>query len=150
MRGHWPMRVVSRKQPDFARLTCATVVRQPRLTICWGWFATRQAILTRAELDAALARTPGPVASRIAALTARGFRIDTERGSPGMICHDPLAVGVAIEPSLVSWEPMRIEVGSGGETRRVAGAPNCRVARAVDTDRFLGMLLARLCPPAAR
>ena len=112
--------------------------------------ATRQAILTRAELEQALARTPGPIASRIAAFTERGFRVDTERGSPGMVCHDPLAVGVAIDPSLVSWEPVHIEMGDGGETRRATGAPNCRVARTVDVSRFITMLLDRFCPAAAR
>ena len=110
--------------------------------------ATRQAILGRAELEQALARTPGPIASRIAALTERGFRVDSERGSRGMVCHDPLAVAVAIDPSLVTWESVRLEIGDGGETRRGSGSPNCRIARQVDADRFRAMLLQRLCPPA--
>ena len=107
--------------------------------------ATRQAVLVRADFESALARVPGPVTTRIAAFTERGFRIDTARGSRGMVLHDPLAVGVAIDASLVSWEPVRLTIGSGGETRRAPGAPNCRVARTVDTARFLPMLLERLC-----
>ena len=108
--------------------------------------ATRQAVLTRDALQTALARRPGALAGRIAAFTERGFRVDTAGGAPGMVLHDPLAVGVAIDPSLVEWEPVRLEVGEDGETRRAAGAPNCRIARRVDSARFLAMLLERLCP----
>lgn len=111
--------------------------------------ATRQAIVTRAELEAALARTPGPMASRIAAFTERGFRVDLTRGAAGMVLHDPLAMGAAIDETLVGWDPARITVGDGGETRRTAGTPNCRVAVTVDAARFRTLLLSRLCPPAA-
>ncbi len=107
--------------------------------------ATRQAVLERTDLEAALVRSVGPVASRIAAFTERGFRVDTARGSRGMVLHDPLAVGVAIDASLVSWEPVRLTIGPGGETRRAPGAPNCRVARTVDSARFLATFLDRLC-----
>ena len=110
--------------------------------------ATRQVVLRRAELEAALARCPPPLAERIAAFTARGFREQGGDGSPGMTMHDPLAVGVAIDPTLVTWEPARLRVGPDGETRRAPGAPNCRVAGRVDRDRFLAMFLARLCPRA--
>ena len=105
--------------------------------------ATRQARLTRAELEAALLRTPGPLADRIAAFTARAFRTDDVRG---IALHDPLAIGVAIDPTLVEWEPVRIAVGSDGQTRRVPGTPNCRFARVVDARRFSALFLSRLCP----
>ena len=104
--------------------------------------ATRQARLTRLQLAESLRRAPRSLADRIAAFTARAFRVDDPRG---MALHDPLAVGVAIDPTLVQWEPVRIEVASDGQTRRVPGAPNCRFARAVDNERFLAMLLPRLC-----
>lgn len=108
--------------------------------------ATRQATITRAELEQALGRTPGPLADRIAAFTERGFRVDLGRGSPGMVLHDPLAVGAAIDPTLVGWERVRLAVGDGGATRRASGDPNCRIARTVDLPRFRTMLLDRLCP----
>lgn len=108
--------------------------------------ATRQAVLARPDLEAALAKSPGPLAARIAAFSERGFRVDTERGERGMILHDPLAVGVAIDPTLVAWERVRLQIGPDGETRRVRGDPNCRIAKTVDTPRFIGMLLGRLCP----
>lgn len=107
--------------------------------------ATRQAILVRSDLDMALARSPGPVASRIAAFTERGFRVDTARGSRGMVLHDPLAVALAIDPSLSTWEPARLTIGDGGETRRAPGPPNCRIAGTVDTARFIRTFLERLC-----
>ena len=104
--------------------------------------ATRQARLTRAELAATLARAPGALADRVAAFTARAFNADDPRG---IALHDPLAVGVAIDPTLVEWEPVRLAIGHDGETRRVAGAPNCRFARTVDARRFGALFLSRLC-----
>jgi len=108
--------------------------------------ATRQAVLPRAGMRAALARAPGPLASRIQAFSERGFRIDHAGGAQGMMLHDPLALAAALDPTLVEWEPVRLAIGGDGETRRAAGEPNCRVARGVDTDRFLRLFLDRLCP----
>ena len=108
--------------------------------------ATRQAVLLRGELGAALARRPGRLADRIAAFTAHGFREHDGSGISGLTLHDPLAVGVAIDPSLVTWDPARITIGPDGETRRAPGAPNCRVATRVDRARFVTMFLERLCP----
>jgi inosine-uridine nucleoside N-ribohydrolase len=107
--------------------------------------ATRQAVLRPPELAAALARRPGPIATRIAAFTAHGFRGQAD-GVPGLTLHDPLAVGVAIDPTLVTWERVRLTVGPDGETRRAAGAPNCRVAVGVDRARVVPLFLERLCP----
>ena len=64
----------------------------------------------------------------------------------GMYLHDPLAVAVALDPTLVEWELARLEIHDDGATRRVPGTPNCRVARHVDSARFLPVFLARLCP----
>jgi purine nucleosidase/pyrimidine-specific ribonucleoside hydrolase len=110
--------------------------------------ATRQAVLAPDELAAALARASGPVAERIAAFTARGFREQKDDGGVGLTLHDPLAVGVAADPSLVTWERVRLVIGADGETRRRAGAPNCRVAIGVDRARFVSRFLERLCPRA--
>lgn len=118
--------------------------------------ATRQAVLSRARLEAALAARPGPVADRIGAFTRRAFRVDGGRGTPGMTLHDPLAVGVAVEYQpiramrtgigVVDWDLARIEVGPAGETRRAPGRPNCRVAVRAHPARFLATFLARLGP----
>ena len=104
--------------------------------------ATRQVMVERAQMQAALARRPGPLGTRVLAFTAHAFARENAR----MTLHDPLAVGVAVDPTLVEWEPVRIEVDTGGRTRRAAGPSNCRVARRVDRARFLAMFLERLCP----
>ena len=112
--------------------------------------ATRQAVLPRAGMRAALARSPGPLASRIQAFSERAFRIAHGDGSQGVALHDPLAVAVAVDPSLATWEAMRLAIGPDGETLRASGAPNCRVAKGVESDRFLRLFLDRLCPATSR
>jgi inosine-uridine nucleoside N-ribohydrolase len=108
--------------------------------------ATRQAVVERADLERALARRPGPLATRIAAFTRRGFTVDATRGMAGMVLHDPLAVAAALDPSLVGWERTRLEIGPDGQTRRAPGPINCRFARTVEVPRFLAVFLDRLCP----
>jgi inosine-uridine nucleoside N-ribohydrolase len=108
--------------------------------------ATRQAVLSRADLERALRRRPGPVAARVAAFTRVGFRLDEARGTHGMVLHDPLALAAALDPTLIGWEDARLEIGPDGETRRGPGTPNCRLARTVDGPRFLAGFLERLCP----
>jgi inosine-uridine nucleoside N-ribohydrolase len=108
--------------------------------------ATRQAVLPRAGMRAALARSSGPLASKIQGFSERGFRIAHSDGAQGMVLHDPLAVALAVDPSLAKWEAMRLAIGPDGETLRTSGAPNCRVAKSVDTDRFISLFLDRLCP----
>ena len=110
--------------------------------------ATRQAVLTPSELEGALAMRPGPVTDRIRAFTARGF-LEHPGGRPGLTLHDPLAVGLAVDPGLATWRSARLTVGPDGETRRALGAPNCRVADRVDRDRFVAMFLDRGCPRSA-
>lgn len=112
--------------------------------------ATRQATLPRAAMRATLARTPGPIASRIQAFSEHGFRISHSTGEPGMALHDPLAVGLALDPTLAKWEATRIAIGPDGETVRTGGAPNCRVAKSIDSDRFIRWFLDRLCPATPR
>jgi inosine-uridine nucleoside N-ribohydrolase len=112
--------------------------------------ATRQAVLPRAGMRATLARSPGTLASRIQAFSERAFRIEHADGSQGMALHDPLAVAVAVDPSLAKWEAVRLAIGPDGETLRTSGAPNCRVAKGVESDRFLRLFLDRLCPATSR
>ena len=128
--------------PEAARLVLGAGLRLDLVPLD----ATHQAILPRSDLEEALRRRPGPVARRVAAFTDYALRVDVKRGGAGMPLHDPLAVAVALDPSLVAWESVRLRVGADGQTRRVAGAPNCRVARTVDVARFLSVFLERLCP----
>ncbi|HEX3175794.1 MAG TPA: nucleoside hydrolase [Methylomirabilota bacterium] len=107
--------------------------------------ATRQVVLERAALEAALAAVPGAAAERVRRFTTRSFGVDHARGTRGMVLHDPLAVGLALDPSLATWEPARLAVGRDGATRRVGGAPNVRLPRAVDSPRVLRVFLEALC-----
>jgi purine nucleosidase len=75
------------------------------------------------------------------------------------ILHDPLAVGVAFRPDLVTLEAGRVEVETRGWPERTYGMtlfrphPNgpVRVARQVQARRFLDLFLERvLAPPRAR
>jgi len=106
--------------------------------------ATRQTTINRDQLHAALAPRPGPLADRIAACTEQTFRLWGY-----MHLHDPLAVALAVDPSLAQWRPARIVVGESGQTRRAAGAPNCRVAHVIDAERFLALFFDRLCPASS-
>ncbi|CAB0556116.1 nucleoside hydrolase [Corynebacterium diphtheriae] len=67
--------------------------------------------------------------------------------------HDPLAVGVAIDPSLVTLLPINLKVDTEGPTRgRTIGDEvrlndphkNCKVAVEVDVDRFLKEFMERI------
>ena len=104
--------------------------------------ATRQAVLERPVLHAALVTAPRGLAARVARFTEPSFGPD---GTGRLTLHDPLAVGVAADPSLTTWEAARLEVGCEGQTRRVAGTPNVRIARTVDARRFLPTFLDSLC-----
>src|SRR2546421_102719 len=92
----------------------------------------------------------GPLADRIVAFSERGFRIDHASGSQGLVLHDPLALALAIDPTLAEWESVRLVIGPEGETLRASGEPNCRIAKRIDADRFLRLFLDRLCPPSPR
>ncbi len=97
-----------------------------------------------AGVHAALAGRPGPLAARIEAFTEQSFRLWGY-----MHLHDPMAVGLAVDASPARWQPARIAVGEGGQNRRAARAPNCRVAQLIDAERFLALFFDRLCPASS-
>src|SRR5437660_761747 len=102
-------------------------------------------IVEGAALDAALERAPRRLADFVSSFTRFAFRVEAAADHPGLTLHDPLAVGVALAPSFVTFERVRLEIGADGETRRRPGPPNCRVALAVEADRFVPWFLERLC-----
>jgi purine nucleosidase/pyrimidine-specific ribonucleoside hydrolase len=121
---------------------------------------TRQVVLTSSDLGAALARQGGRTARFIEDFTAHGFDFEKERGEGRMALHDPLAVGVALDPSLVTFETLHIAVECEGRlTRgmtvadrrrhRVGLMPTCRAALEVDAPRFLRLFLERVCRASA-
>ena len=123
---------------------------------------TRQAVLRQSELAARLHRCPSRIARFVADFTLHGFAFGAERGDGGIALHDPLAAAVALDPSLVGYEALHVEVECEGRiTRGMSVAdrrllrshrkrrPNCRVAMSVDAPRFLDLFLDRLCPVSA-
>jgi len=77
-------------------------------------------------------------------------------GFAGITLHDPLTVGVAIDPNLVKTRPLFVQVETRGEITtgmtvadrrpfRAEGQPNVEVALDVDADRFLSLFMERLC-----
>jgi purine nucleosidase len=93
-------------------------------------------------------------AGNLAAFVSRVYR--EYYGIPGMALHDPLAMAVAIDPSLVRIQNLFVTVdrGEGITTGRTVadfwhipepwGEPNADVALELDTDRFLGLFSERL------
>jgi inosine-uridine nucleoside N-ribohydrolase len=124
--------------------------------------ATEQVRLRRADLAAALARGRAPGARFIDDFTDHLFALGDRRGAEGFALHDPLAVGVALDPSLVELHPFHVDVEDQGRVTRGASVadrrripstetapPNCRVAMTVHAARFVEVFLARVCagPP---
>jgi purine nucleosidase len=69
-------------------------------------------------------------------------------GIGGCALHDPLAIGVAIDPGFVTTEDLSIAVDTEGETLGRTyerdGEPNARVCLGVDSERFLAHFLSRV------
>jgi len=126
-------------------------------------------LLGKRELDA-LATTHGPVNDFIYGVAKYLVDLSAKFGSPGTPMYDPLAVGVAIDPTLVKAPAMHVEVESRGEFTRgetvanrrgavernvlhgdryvIEGIdevkPNAKVCTEVDADRFLKMFVSRI------
>lgn len=123
---------------------------------------TRRVVLAQAALTDRLRRCSDLVARFILDFTLHGFAFGAEREGGGIVLHDPLAMAVALDPSLVTFEPTCVEVECEGRlTRGMAladrreipshrkRAPTCRVAVDVDAERVLRLVLERLCPASA-
>ena len=123
---------------------------------------TRRVILTRGSLHAAVGRSRASSARFVADFTRFGFEFAESRGEGGIFLHDPLAMAVAVDASLVGLQPLHVAVECEGRLTRgmtVADrrdiephrkhAPTCRAALSVDGPRFLRLFLERLCPASA-
>lgn len=118
-----------------------------------GLDVTHQTLLTKAETSAW--REAGTDAGRLFA-EMTDYYIDFESeavGIPGCALHDPLAVAVAIDPSLVTLLPINLQVDLEGPSRgrtigRLDGlsdpVKSARVAVEVDSERFLAEFTRRL------
>ncbi len=123
---------------------------------------TGRAILPRSVLAKRLAASPDPLSRFVMDLTQRGFQFAEEIGEGGITLHDPVALGIALHPSLTHFESLHVVVECEGTLTRgmsvadrrpiPAGrkAPaTCRVARWLRADNFLEMFLDRLCPASS-
>ncbi|MGH2559290.1 MAG: nucleoside hydrolase [Thermomicrobiales bacterium] len=128
----------------------------PNITVV-GLDVTHQTALPRAAWEAA-----GELSSTTAMLVSRVCRRTfTEREMDGFYLHDPLAVAVALDPTLVVTETGSIDVDlSEGERGRVrlGGGGGLQIAKQVDAERFLASFgdamglpaeLMRVPPPTA-
>lgn len=135
--------------PDAA----AIVVRAGLPLVLVPLDVTEQVALTQDALEASGGE--GSVARFVRDITAFTMQFHREReGVAGIFLHDPLAVGVVAEPSLVRDEAVPIDVECRGELtagmvvadlrRRSQGKPATRVCTGVDAPRFLELFLERV------
>src|SRR5262245_2732278 len=123
---------------------------------------TRRVVLADTALTERLRHRATRTARFILDFTGHGFVFSADREGGGIVLHDPLAMAVALDPSLVAFEPLHVEVECEGQLtrgltladrrQRPAGrdtAPTCRVALDVDAERALRLVLEGLCPASA-
>ena len=141
-----------------------------------GWTVTMvgldvgdKTLLTRQYLDE-LGKTHGPVNDFIHSVAAYLIDLSAQFNSPGTPMYDPLAVGVAIDATLVKAPEMHVDVETRGEFTRgetvanrqgyvernvlhgdryvIEGAdkviPNAKVCTEVDAERFLKLFVSRI------
>jgi purine nucleosidase len=141
-----------------------------------GWLVTMvgldvgdKTLFSQKYLDQ-LGSTHGPVNDFIYAVAKYLIDLSAKFGSPGTPMYDPLAVGVAIDPSLVKAHAMRVEVETRGDFTRgetvanrrgviernvlhgdhyvIEGvepvSANAQVCTEVDAERFLHMFVTRI------
>jgi inosine-uridine nucleoside N-ribohydrolase len=121
-----------------------------------------QQVVWPAERIARLAGGPDRLSRFAHAVAERGLALARAAGEAGIVMHDPLAVGVALDASLVESAPLSVAVETAGTLtrgmtvvdrrppapgRRVE--PNCRVVLRVEAARFLALYEARVCGESA-
>lgn len=129
------------------------LLRSGASVVMVGLDVTHQTLLTKAQT--AVWRQAGTQAGRLFA-EMTDYYIDFETQAvaiPGCALHDPLAVAVAIDPSLVTLLPINLQVDLAGPTRgrtigRLDGlsarVKSAQVALEVDSARFLAEFTRRV------
>ncbi len=114
---------------------------------------TERVVLTREHLDGV--KPVGRAHSFVREITATAMAFHGMHGAPeGIVLHDPLAVGVVIDPSLTRREPMALAVETRGILtagmavadlrRRSSAAITADVCVEVEADRFLRLFTERV------
>jgi purine nucleosidase len=149
--GTWPIEFNVANDPEAAHV----VLRSGAPLVMVGLDVTTRTHLTPAHLKEVTAAGT-PAARLVRSVTEPWIRwVQAQRSIPGCWLHDPLAVAVAIDRSLVTTERLEVGVelrgettygqmlgrrpGSGGGLRNPRGGP-VDVALAVDEPRFMKRL----------
>ena len=114
---------------------------------------TERVVLTREALEGA--QPVGRLHAVATEITATTMAFHRNRGEPeGIVLHDPLAVGVVIDPSLARREPMALAVETRGALtagmavvdlrRGRRPAPTAEVCVEVEAKRFLDLFTERV------
>jgi purine nucleosidase len=114
---------------------------------------TERVVLTRNLLESV--DPPGTLHAFVEEIVAGTMAFHRRHGeTEGIVLHDPLAVGVALDASLVRREPMALAVETRGALtagmavadlrRRCRTAPTADVCVEVETERFLNLFAERV------
>jgi purine nucleosidase len=136
------------------------VLRAGLKTTLVGLDVTEKTLLGKADLEARLATSKNPAARLVADLSEHYFAVAQQRsGVAACPLHDPLAVGVAIDPGFVRTASFHADVETGGALtsgmlvadRRRNNAPSGLQGRIeacveVNAGRFVEFFLDRLVP----
>ena len=134
--------------PEAAQIVFRAFARDDAApTILVGLDVTRKCLLTEADL-ASLA--PSPIKTFLEDAGRHYFELMQSRGrARAIVMHDPLALAVALDPSLVRCEALPVEVETRGEFTRgqtladFRGTPGqLGVALEVEAERFRADYLA--------
>jgi inosine-uridine nucleoside N-ribohydrolase len=120
---------------------------------------TGQVVLTQEQIEAVVRPIGSRVTQFICDSSERLFGyIRERRGCAAIPLHDPLAVGVVVDQSLVRREPLHVKVETAdGPAQGVTIADRrqiraewkqpqiLQVCMGVDADRFVGLFLERVC-----
>ncbi len=122
--------------PDAAEQVLASGI--PDITLV-GLDVTQQCVLPKSAWQAAQ-RLTSPTAVLVAEVCREPFE---DKGRAGVYLHDPLALAIALDPSLAEFEEVTVKVTIDGDERgRTIAAPGGlhKVVRSVDVDRFLACM----------
>lgn len=124
-----------------------------------GLDVTLRTLLTPHALETRIEGRSDRVAQFITDVSGKYFEVSQRiRGLGGCALHDPLAVGVAIDPSFVTLEPFAADVETQGRLtagmlvadrrKRLVGkgVPTIQAAVDVDAERFVDFFLRRVLP----
>jgi purine nucleosidase len=139
-------------------------VDEDRLPICVGLDVSERAVLRRFDLDAVCAAAPDSLLGRLID-DATSYYLEfyaSVVGEDGCQLHDPLALAIAIDPSLATLTTTRVEVEVDGrwtlgetvaDLTGIRGSPwpvgwqpeaNARVALDLDEELFLKRFVERV------